>query len=214
MRGLLAVTGDAPSMGPFAQWARRVADVRSSVELLRLIRGLREGRLLSGERLADPPDFCAGCAVGRPTPAQARWLRAKVEAGAEFAFSQPVFCIEDYERLREVVEGLPIRLFPGVLPLASRRNAEALAGGRIPGIEVPPRVVAAFARYDSPEDQRRHGWDAAAELACAIAASARGLYLIPPFGRRGCADMADLIRRVRAAARTADAGRAAAGALS
>lgn len=201
IRGILAVTGDAPSMGPLAQWTRRVADLRSSVELLRLIRGLREGRLLNGDELADPPDYCAGCAVGRPTPGQVRWLRTKVEAGAEFVFSQPVFCLEDYHRLQDAVAGLPIRWFPGVLPLVSRRNAESLAGGRIPGIEVPASVVSAFARYESPADQRRHGLETAARLACEIAASARGLYLIPPFGRRGYADTADLIRRVRAAVR-------------
>ncbi len=209
VRGLLAVTGDAPALGPLAPWARRVADVRTSVELLRLIRGLREGRLLNGEQLAEPPDFCAGCAVGRPTPGQVRWLRAKVEAGAEFVFSQPVFRVEDYARLRDAVGDLPIRFFPGILPLTSRRSAETLAAGKVPGIEVPSEVVSAYERYSSPEDQRRHGLAAAGELACAIASAARGIYLIPPFGRRGCGDAVEIVRRIRAVA-----GRGATPALS
>ena len=176
LRGLLAVTGDAPSMGHLGSLAHRVMDVRSSVELLRLIRSLREGKIINGEGLADPPDFCAGCAIARPIPAQIKWLDAKIDAGAEFVFSQPVFTLDDFRRLRDVLAGLPIRFFPGILPLVSRRNAAFLAGGRIPGIAVPPEVAANFDRYESPQDQRRFGLDQACDLAAGIAAEASGLY--------------------------------------
>jgi methionine synthase / methylenetetrahydrofolate reductase(NADPH) len=197
LRGLLAVTGDAPSMGHLGNLVHRVVDVRSSVELLRLIRGLRGGKIINGEGLADPPDFCAGCAVGRPIPAQVRWLKTKIEAGAEFAFSQPVFTPDDFKALRDALAGLPIRVFAGILPLVSQRSAAFLASGRIPGIVVPPDVVAGFARYESPEDQRRFGLDRAAELAAGMAAEASGLYLIMPFGKRCYEDAALIVRRVR-----------------
>jgi hypothetical protein len=73
LRGVLAVTGDPPSMGPLGSLAQRVTDLKSSVELLRLIRKLREGELINGDRIADPPDFCAGATIGWPAPAP--WAR-------------------------------------------------------------------------------------------------------------------------------------------
>ena len=197
LRGLLAVTGDAPSMGHLGNLAHRIVDMRSSVELLRLIRNLREGHIINGEGLADPPDFCAGCAISRPIPAQIRWLEKKIDAGAEFVYSQPVFTFEDYCILRDAVAGLPIRFFPGLMPLSSFRNASVMASGRIPGIVVPDGIVAGFARFESPEDQRRHGLDSAAELASQIAAEASGLYLIMPFGKRCYEDAAHIVRSVR-----------------
>ncbi|MFA5182430.1 MAG: homocysteine S-methyltransferase family protein [Syntrophales bacterium] len=197
LRGLLAITGDAPSMGHLGNLAHRVVDMRSSVELLRLIRGLRAGKIINGEGLADPPDFCAGCAVGRPIPAQIRWLKTKIDAGAEFVYSQPVFTLDDYRKLRDALAGLTIRFFPGIMPLVSHRSASFLAGGRIPGIVVPEDVVASFTRYDSPEDQRHFGLDQACELAAAIAADASGLYLIMPFGKRCYEDSAHIVRHVR-----------------
>jgi len=197
LRGLLAVTGDAPSMGHLGNLAQRVTDVRSSVELLRLLRGLREGRIINGEGLADPPDFCAGCAIARPIPPQIKWLKAKIDAGAEFVFSQPVFTLDDFHRLQDALAGLPVRLFPGVMPLTSRRNAAFLAGGRIPGIAVPPEVAAGFDRYESLQDQRRFGLGQACELAAGIAAEASGLYLIMPFGKSCYEDAARIVREVK-----------------
>jgi len=197
LRGLLAITGDAPSMGHLGNLAHRVLDVRSSVELLRLIRGLRDGKIINGEGLADPPDFCAGCAVGRPIPAQMRWLQTKIDAGAEFGFSQPVFSLDDYKKLRDALAGLPIRFFPGIMPLISHRSATFLASGRIPGIVVPEEVVAGFTRYQSPADQRRFGLDQVCELAAGIAAEAAGLYLIMPFGKSCYEDAALIVRHVK-----------------
>lgn len=198
LRGLLAVTGDAPSMGHLGSLAHRVVDVRSSVELLRLIRGMRDGKIINGEGLADPPDFCAGCAVGRPTPAQIKWLNVKIDAGAEFGFSQPVFTLDDYKKLRDALAGLPIRFFPGIMPLISHRSAAFLASGRIPGIAVPEDVVSGFTRYESPADQHRLGLDQACELAAGIAEEAQGLYLIMPFGKSCYEDAARIVRHVRA----------------
>jgi methionine synthase I (cobalamin-dependent)/5,10-methylenetetrahydrofolate reductase len=201
LRGFLAVTGDVPSMGHLGSLAHRVTDLKSSVELLRLNRQLRGGSIINGEGLADPPDFCAGCAMGRVTTGQVNWLKMKIEAGAEFAFSQPVFTFEDYERLRDAVAGLNIRFFPGLMPLVSRRNAEFLAGGRIPGIAVPPEVVAGFAKHESAEAQRRFGLESAVALACRIVRQARSLYIIMPFGKRCYDETAEVVRAAKASVR-------------
>lgn len=197
LRGLLAVTGDAPSMGHLGHLVHRVMDMRSSVELLRLIRELREGKIINGESLADPPDFCSGCAIGKPITGQIRWLQSKIEAGAEFAFSQPVFTLDDYRRLRDTLADMPIRLFVGVMPLVSHRNAVFMAGGRIPGISVPAEIVSGFEKYHSPEDQRRFGIDRVIGLASEIAREAAGLYIIMPFGKSCYEDTAQIVRHVR-----------------
>ena len=112
-------------------------------------------------------------------------------------FSQPVFTLDDYRKLRDALAGLTIRLFPGIMPLISHRSAALLANGRIPGIVVPEDVVASFTQYDSPEDQHRLGLDQAYELAAAIAADASGLYLIMPFGKRCYEDSAHIVRHVK-----------------
>jgi methionine synthase / methylenetetrahydrofolate reductase(NADPH) len=197
LEGVLAVTGDPPGMGGLAHSAGRVKDLRSSVELLRLIRSLREGRSTAGQAVADAPDLCAGCAVRDAGDAQIEWLRKKLDAGAEYVFSQPVFTYDDCERLAEAVAPLNIRLLVGILPLASKRNAEFLAGGRIPGIKVPLALVKAFDRYGDEDSQRRFGLDCAYELAAGIARATRGLYVIMPFGKTCYLETADLVRYVR-----------------
>lgn len=206
LRGVLAVTGDPPSMGPLGSLAQRVTDLKSSVELLRLIRKLREGELINGDRIADPPDFCAGATIGWPAPAQIAWLKKKIEAGAEHVFSQPVFSTDAFRQLQDEAGSLGARLFPGLLPLTSRRNAEFFASGRIPGIRVPETVVAKMARFESADDQRRFGLELALELAETIAAEARGIYLIMPFGRSSHEDTARIVRHLRSF-RQAGAGR-------
>ena len=202
IKGVLAVTGDPPSMGPLGPLAQRVTDLKSSVELLRLIRKLREGEMINGDRIADPPDFCAGATIGWPAPAQIAWLKKKIEAGAEYIFSQPVFSEEAFRQLQDGAGPLGARLFPGLLPLTSRRNAEFFASGRIPGIRVPEAVVARMARFESAEDQRRAGLEMALQLAQAMAAEARGVYLIMPFGKSSHEDTARIVRHLRSLKKT------------
>jgi homocysteine S-methyltransferase len=132
-----------------------------------------------------------------PSAAQLRWLKTKIAAGAEFVFSQPVFTMDDYKKLRNALEGLPLRVFTGMMPLVSHRNAVFLASGRIPGITVPADVVSSFERYPSAEDQRRFGLEQAGQLAADIAANAAGLYLIMPFGKHCYDDTVQIIRCIR-----------------
>jgi len=196
LRGLLALTGDSPSMGPFGDIAKRTTDLRSSVELLRLVASLRNGELLNGDTLGDPPDFCAGC-VTRGGGPQLRWLQQKMAAGAEFVFTQPVF---DEAALRAVgadLAVLSIRAFVGVLPVTSHRMAETLSSGRVPGIDVPPALVDELARRADRAAQRRYGLERALVLARAAFREHQGLYLIMPFGPSCYTDTAEIIRGVR-----------------
>ncbi|MBN2468728.1 MAG: homocysteine S-methyltransferase family protein [Deltaproteobacteria bacterium] len=201
LRGILAITGDSPSMGHLGNLAKRVTDMKSSVELLRLVRTLRNGTMINGEEVRDAPDFCAGCATGRYSSGQMAWLRKKVDAGAEFVFSQPLFTLDDVKRLRDSISSLPVRFFPGVMPLMSRRNAEFFAGGRIPGITIPVELMESFCTMDSLSDQRRFGMERVTEFVEQLREEADGMYLIMPFGKNRYGETAEIVRFIKARAK-------------
>lgn len=197
LQGILAVTGDSPSIGELAHSANRVKDLRSSVELLRLIKMMKDGNTINGQPIANSPNLCAGASTGIPNTAQLAWLKKKIEAGAEYVFSQPVFSYEDFEEMHEAIMHLNIRLFPGIMPLSSAKNADYLSSGKIPGIKVPKALAEEFARYPDKKDQKRLGIDKALELAHKIAAQAQGLYLIMPFGRSCYEDAAEIVTSLK-----------------
>ena len=199
LQGLLCISGDPPATGHLSGRASRVTDLRSSVELLRLLGTLRDGELINGDVLVDPPDFCAGCGVGsgEKLGPQVKWLTKKIDAGAEFAFSQPVFSMDQFRRLRDATADLSIRLFPGVFPVISARSAEFLAAGRVPGIDVPDSYVEMLRGYEQVADQKAAGLAFAHELAAEVSTESTGLYVIMPFSKTCYADTADLVRVVR-----------------
>ncbi|MHB9031233.1 MAG: homocysteine S-methyltransferase family protein [Candidatus Latescibacterota bacterium] len=200
VKGILAVTGDVPQAGDHQGIASRVADLKSSVGLLRLIESLNEGKLITGKTIASPCDFVAGCAFNPngPRKAQVSWLQKKVESGACFVFTQPVFDEEGLEWVRETAaEFEGIRFFAGILPLSGARQARSLADGRIPGIHVPERIVGALERFPDSHDQKRAAAEMAAELTVKAAHTLRGVYLIPPFSPDGMEIAARIIASIK-----------------
>jgi methionine synthase I (cobalamin-dependent)/5,10-methylenetetrahydrofolate reductase len=186
--GILAVTGDPPSVGPFDRLASRVTDLKSSVDFLEALTLLRRGELLNGQMLREAMDFVAGCAFapGLNRAGQTRWLERKLAAGAELVFSQPIFTRDDFLKANEAFQSVAapgIRFLPGLFPLAGRRQVSFLRSGKIPGIAVPDEVAARFDRYEKVEDQAQCGLDLALELAAAFAAG-DGIYLVLPFHAR------------------------------
>jgi 5,10-methylenetetrahydrofolate reductase len=111
-----------------------------------------------------------------------------------------VFTLDQFRRLRDEVAPLPVRLFPGVMPMASLKNAQFMASGRIPGIEVPESLVSRFEAYASPDDQRKFGAELATELLLGMRSDgAAGAYVIMPFGKHSYQDTAAIVRSLRAA---------------
>jgi homocysteine S-methyltransferase len=199
LQGVLCISGDPPATGHFSGLATRVTDLRSSVELLRLLGKLRHGELINGDKLADPPDFCAGCGMGsgKKLGPQLKWLDKKIDAGAEFVFSQPVFSMDQFRNLKEAVDQRAIRMLPGLFPLVTARNATYLAAGRVPGIEVPQNLVESINKYEQVEDQEKFGLEFAAELAAQMTAEHNGIYLIMPFGKNTYTQTAELVKSIR-----------------
>ncbi len=202
IKGVLAVTGDVPQAGDHQGIASRVIDLKSSVGLLRLIQSLNEGRLIIGKTISAPCDFVAGCAFnpGGSRKAQVNWLRRKVESGAKFVFTQPVFDTDGLNCVEEAAaEFEGIRFFAGILPLSGAKQARSLAEGRIPGITVPGPVVAALESLADPRDQIRRAEESALELALRAARTVRGVYLVPPFARDGMQIASRLIAAMKPA---------------
>ncbi len=183
-RGVLAISGDSPTLGPFGRLTSRVGDLANSLELLRLLHLLGSGYLLNEQPLKKALPFVSACAFspgGNPEGA-ANWLRQKVAAGAEAVFTQPIFTVGQLKEHCKTLDWLRearVALFVGVLPLSSAAQARRLGDGMIPGLVVPEEAMERMAAEDTPEA----GLKLAAELLEAIAGAGHHAYLVPPFSR-------------------------------
>ncbi|MBS2036186.1 bifunctional homocysteine S-methyltransferase/methylenetetrahydrofolate reductase [bacterium] len=198
IQGVLAVTGDHPNVGDHDKYASRVNDLKSSVNLMNLIGMLNQGRLFN-----DTPCLRTNFSVGggfnpvRGLTAQVKWLQRKLQAGAQFIYTQPVYQAEDVDRMLEVTADVKVPILVGIMPLVSRRNAEFFASGKIPGVIIPDQVLNAFRADESREDSQKRGLEMAAELMSQIKNKVRGFYLLPPFGRDHHTVVGELLESLR-----------------
>lgn len=195
---ILAITGDPAKVGD-QPMASSVYDL-NSFELIRLMRNMNEGKSYAGNAIGGRTRFSIGCAFNpnvRDVDAQVRRLKKKIDAGAHFALSQPLYDAAKiplvYEKIRAGVGEFPV--FFGVLPMVSAANAEFLAH-EVPGISIPESLVERMKAVPE-ERQRDEGMRIACELSEAAAEHAPGYYLIPPFGNvRQSIELARHIRQV------------------
>jgi methionine synthase I (cobalamin-dependent)/5,10-methylenetetrahydrofolate reductase len=197
---ILAITGDPAKVGDQPQ-ASSVYDL-NSFELIRLIRNLNEGTSYSGAPIGGKSRFLVGCAFNpnvRDLDAQVRRLKKKIDAGAQFAMTQPLYDGEKiplmYERIKAGVGEFPV--FFGVLPMVSASNAEFLAH-EVPGIAIPEPLVERM--KGAPEEgQREVGRKISRELIDRAASLAPGFYIIPPFGNiKPTVELVGHIRKIAA----------------
>jgi len=181
LRNILALTGDPPRIGDYPN-ATAVYDV-DSVGLIRVLRRLNAGTDLAGNSIGEPTQFVIGCAVNPVADdpdAELERFAKKVEAGAEFAMTQPLYELPPLLRFLERVGKPRIPILLGLLPLQSHRHAEFLHN-EVPGITIPDP-----ARKIMREAGDR-GIEAGIEMCRTLLAEARGLvegaYLMPSFGR-------------------------------
>ena len=179
IRSLLCVTGDPVRMYHETNTSG-VFDV-TSIGLVKLVAEFNAGkRLDGGERTA----FSIGVALNpnvRAIAGQVQRLARKIEAGAQFALTQPVFDIDRADMLREALDraGIDIPIYLGVMPLTSAKNANFLHF-EVPGIAIPDALRERLASLESVADQRAAASDAAIELIERAAAGAHGFYIITP----------------------------------
>lgn len=196
LRHVLAVTGDPA--GADASGITSVYDV-NSIGVCRIVSALNSGRTLHGADAGRPAGFTLGVAFNpnfRTMTGQVKKLRQKADAGAQFALTQLVYDIDRITRIREAVEPAGIPVLPGVMPLVSHRNAVFMSS-EVPGVTVPPEVLARMERRGHGPDAEREGLDIAIELIdAALRSGAPGIYVVTPFQR---ADLtAKLVAHVRA----------------
>ena len=180
IRNILAMTGDPPRTGDYVN-ATAVFDV-DAVGLIRVLDSMNRGLDATGNSVGEPTAFCVGAALNpaaeEPSREMERFL-AKVEAGARWVQTQPVYDLEVLERFFARTRP-PVPVVVGLLPLHSSRHAEFLHN-EVPGITVPDDVRAR--RRDAGGRGLRAGIAMGQELIAQVRRRYAGAYLMPSFGR-------------------------------
>ncbi len=185
LHNLLIVTGDPPKMGPYPE-ATAVFDI-DSIGLTNLVSRLNHGLDPGGNALGGQTSFVLGVGVNPTSTDLDRELRRfqwKVEAGAEYAMTQPVFDLDQLDRFLKRVEPFGIPIIAGLWPLVSLRNAEFLAN-EVPGVTVPQEILDRMrsASAKGKEEGLAEGIQIAREMLAAVRSRVRGVQVAAPMGR-------------------------------
>lgn len=185
IRNLLIITGDPPKMGPYPE-ATAVFDI-DSIGLTNLVSRLNRGLDPGGNPLGQATRFVIGVGVNPAAHDLERELRRfawKVEAGAEFATTQPVFDLDQLDRFLARVEEFRIPIVAGIWPLVSLRNAEFLAN-EVPGVSVPDSVLERMRRASAKgkDEALAEGVRISQEMLAAVAERVQGVQVSAPLGR-------------------------------
>ena len=195
LQSVLAITGDHPNVGDHDKYASRVNDLKSSVNLLKLIEGMNQGKLFNGSACQRTSFFSgAGFNPMRKLTPQLKWLEKKIDAGAKFIYTQPLYASEDVERLTKALKPFGLPVLVGILPLSSRRNAEFFAAGKIPGVIVPEHIVERYRHVESKEEGMELGVQLAVDFLKECQDSLDGCYLIPPFTSDKYARVSEILK--------------------
>ena len=183
VRNILALTGDPPSLGDYPD-STAVYDV-DSIGLIRILARLNEGTDLAGASVGHKASFTIACALD-PTRSdlqeEARRLRTKMAAGAQFVMTQPIYDVAVWRQFLQVFGesevGVPVMV--GILPLQSAKHAEFLHN-EVPGITLTEGALVRMRRAGA--DGRREGVRMAQELLAELRPMVQGVYIMPSFGR-------------------------------
>lgn len=185
LRNLLLITGDPPKMGPYPD-ATAVFDI-DSIGLTNLVSRLNRGLDPGHNAIGPPTKFVIGVGVNPAATDLERELKRlawKVEAGAEFAVTQPVFDLRQLDRFLRAAESFGIPIVGGIWPLVSLRNAEFLAN-EVPGVSVPAEVLQRMraASEQGREEALAEGVRIAREMLREVRDRLRGAQVSAPLGR-------------------------------
>lgn len=183
IRNILALTGDPLRVGDYPN-TTGVWDV-DSVGLIRVIRGMNEGHDSTGSAIGAQASFHIGAALNlnmteEQTEKEIEKYRQKIDAGAQFIMTQPIYEIARLSRFLERVGKVPIPVILGCIPLHSSRHAEFLHN-EVPGITIPDDVRARMRA--AGERGHEEGLLQAQELLAQARSMVQGVYLMPSYGR-------------------------------
>ncbi len=185
LRNILIITGDPPKMGPYPN-ATAVFDI-DSIGLTNLVARLNRGLDPGGNAIGAPTSYAIGVGVNPAAldiPHEIKRFEWKVEAGAEYAITQPVFDVDQLESFMKKIEHVRIPIIAGIWPLVSVRNAEFLAN-EVPGVSVPDHVIARMRRAGerSKEAGVAEGIAIAREMLDRVRPLVQGAQVSAPFGK-------------------------------
>ena len=193
VRNLLGITGDVRMLGDIPD-ATAVFDV-DSIGLTNVISQLNQGLDIGGQSIGEPTAFHTGVMVNpsRDLDQELRRLEFKVEAGAEFAVTRPVFDVKAFERFLARVAPMRLPIIAGIWPFESALHAEFMAN-EVPGVTVPDAFVERMRKATSAESALSEGVKVAKEIVIAIKGMAAGVQISVPSGRLDAAlDVLDVV---------------------
>jgi len=186
VRNVFVVMGDPPAIGDYPEAAANYDVVPSG--LVGIIKNqLNQGVDQAGSAIGQPTGFLVGVALNlgaRDLRREARVLHRKIEAGADFALTQPIYDPTAVRRFRATYEerygALNLPIFAGILPLQNLAHAEFLHN-EVPGILIPESIRERMRKAGTRGPEV--GIKLARELLVTLAKFVQGVYLMPAFGR-------------------------------
>jgi methionine synthase I (cobalamin-dependent)/5,10-methylenetetrahydrofolate reductase len=180
LRNLLLITGDPPVTGDYVD-ATAVYDV-DSIGLTNMVHRLNQGIDVGGKSIGEPTGFVIGVGVNPGAVNDEEELKRfyyKVDAGAEFAVTQPVFDPAVLERFVKRVEDCKIPVILSILPLASYKAAEYF-NYEVPGCSVPSDILHRMRQADSPQAGQAEGIRIAQEILDRVQGMVQGVQIRGP----------------------------------
>ncbi|HEX8284359.1 MAG TPA: bifunctional homocysteine S-methyltransferase/methylenetetrahydrofolate reductase [Pyrinomonadaceae bacterium] len=183
LRNLLLITGDPPKMGPYPD-ATAVFDI-DSIGLTNMVNKLNHGLDIGNNPTGTPTSFCIGVGVNPGAvnlDEEIKRFEWKVEAGAEFAITQPVFDVEQLRDFLKRIEHVRVPVVAGIWPLVSYRNAEFLHN-EVPGVRVTHSIMERMrlASEKGKDAARDEGLAIARECLLEVRDSIQGVQVSAPF---------------------------------
>jgi methionine synthase I (cobalamin-dependent)/5,10-methylenetetrahydrofolate reductase len=182
IKNLICITGDPPKMGNYPD-ATAVFDV-DAIGLVNIVHNLNRGLDLGGNPIGAGTGFVIGVGANpglTDLDEEVRRFEYKVEAGAEYAVTQPVFDLRLLENFVRRIEHCRIPVVAGIWPLVSVRNAEFMKNEL--RVSVPDAVLERMARAQTPEAARAEGVALAREMLLAVRQTVQGAQVSAPQGR-------------------------------
>jgi methionine synthase I (cobalamin-dependent)/5,10-methylenetetrahydrofolate reductase len=182
IRNLICITGDPPKMGNYPD-ATAVFDV-DAIGLVNIVHNLNRGMDIGGNPIGTGTGFVIGVGANpglTDLDEEVRRFEFKVQAGAEYAVTQPVFDLRLLENFLRRIEHCRIPVVAGIWPLVSVRNAEFMKNEL--RVSVPDSILERMARAQNPEAARAEGVAIAREMLIAAKQMVQGAQISAPMGR-------------------------------
>ncbi|MGV3522903.1 MAG: bifunctional homocysteine S-methyltransferase/methylenetetrahydrofolate reductase [Candidatus Sericytochromatia bacterium] len=183
VHNILLVTGDPPKLGDYPD-ATAVFDV-DAIGLTNIVHGLNHGYDLGRNPLNQPTGYLIGVGlnpVAVDPELEIRRFFYKVEAGAEYAITQPIFDVDCFRRFLARIDSHRIPILAGIWPLASYRNAEFMRN-EVPGVVIPDAIMERMCAAEERGEGKQEGIRIAQEMVAALKDEIQGIQVSAPFGR-------------------------------